>query len=67
MGSETFLYFTDYTVETDYSIWPYTNVVKDQGCIVEELAINHPFETNINGTYVTFNLAKSTNSLVYTR
>lgn len=27
IGSESFLYFKDYTVSTDYSIWPFTNIV----------------------------------------
>lgn len=35
LGSENFLYFTDYTVETDYSIWPYQHIVKDSGVFVE--------------------------------
>ena len=67
MGSESFLYFTDYTISTDYSIWPYQHIVEDKGCIVENLAVNHPFQTNINSTYVTLSLAKSPNSLVYNR
>jgi predicted membrane protein len=29
--------------------------------------VNHHFQTHINGTYVTFNLAKSPNSIIYTR
>ena len=67
LGSETFLYFTDYTVSTDYSIWPFEHVIEDKGAIVEENAINHPFQTNINSTYLTFNLVKSANSIIYTR
>lgn len=67
LGSETILYFTDYTVSTDYSIWPFEDIVEDKGCIVESLAINHPFQTNINGSYITFTLAKSSNSIVYNR
>ncbi len=67
VGSETFVYFTDYTVTTDDSIWPYEHVIEDKGCIVQDLAVNHPFETNINGTYATFNLVKSPDSIVYTR
>ena len=34
IGSESFLYFTDYTVSTDYSIWPFENQVKDSGVLV---------------------------------
>lgn len=34
LGSETFLYFTDYTVSTDYSIWPFSNIVEDKGLLV---------------------------------
>lgn len=67
LGSETFLYFTDYTVSTDYSIWPYSSIAEDKGCMVEDLAVNHNFQTNINGTFVTFYLAKSSNSIIYTR
>jgi hypothetical protein len=43
IGSETYVYFTDYTIKTDYSIWPFSDINTDSGCIVEDLAVNHPF------------------------
>jgi hypothetical protein len=34
IGSESYLYITDYTVSTDYSIWPFINLVEDKGVLV---------------------------------
>jgi hypothetical protein len=34
MGSLTYVYFTDYTINTDNSIWPFENWVTDQGALV---------------------------------
>lgn len=31
------------------------------------MAINHPFQTSIDGTYLTFSIVKSSNSIVYNR
>lgn len=35
MGVESFLFFTDYTINTDYSIWPFGNVIEDKGYLAE--------------------------------
>jgi len=35
--------------------------------MVENLAVNHPFQTNKQGVFVTINLVKSSNSIVYNR
>jgi len=67
IGSQSYLYFSDYTVQTDQSIWPFSKIETKTGCLAEDLAVNHPFQTNINGTYAAFSIAKSSNSIVYTR
>jgi hypothetical protein len=67
VGTESFLYFSDYTVTTDSSIWPYTSTQQTAGAIVEEPPNTCSFQTTKNGPFVLFNLVKSPRSIVYTR
>jgi hypothetical protein len=39
----------------------------ETGCIVEQKSINHPFSVHENTAYAYIYLAKSVNSLIYTR
>ena len=43
IGSEAWVYFSDYTINTDDSIWPYAHNSQKKGFIVEQKAINHPY------------------------
>jgi hypothetical protein len=52
IGSRTLIQFSDYNIETDSSIWPFSSIVNDIGTIVADPPIRHPYQTNINGTYV---------------
>jgi hypothetical protein len=59
VGSTQHVYFTDYTVKTDNSIWPFESWTTDQEALVESLSINHPFQAVPNGIYAHIYLAKS--------
>jgi hypothetical protein len=67
MGSEAWLYFSDYTINTDESIWPYPYNTVRKGWIAQEKSINHPYTVGPRMPLVTLILAKSSNSLVYDR
>lgn len=54
-------------MQTDNSIWPYTEVTTRKGYIVESKAINHPYTIGLGTPYASVFLAKSVNSLIYTR
>lgn len=66
-GSENYLYFTDYTILTDNSIWPFKNIQKEAGTIVQQNSLNHPFQTTINDSFIKFYFAKSPDSIIYNR
>lgn len=67
VGSQAWVYFSDYSVITDNSIWPYLEGLYKNGCIVEQKAINHPYTVSSGVPYASVYLAKSENSLVYNR
>lgn len=63
------LYFSDYDIETDYSIWPFENISSDIGFQTLHPPTGHPYPItpDNNANYLTFSLAKSPSSLTYTR
>lgn len=61
------MYLTDYTINTDYSIWPYSDIKSDAGFLAQDLAVNHPYQVGSKSSYVSFYIAKSSDSMVYTR
>ena len=65
IASETYLYVTDFTIDTDNSIWPYENFIKDKGFFAQDLAVNHPVQYGYY--YVGFYIAKSSDSYTYKR
>lgn len=67
IASETFLYITDFTIDTDNSIWPYESFEKDEGFFAKDLAVNHPLQYGAGSYYVGFYLAKSSDSYFYKR
>ena len=67
IASETFLYITDFTINSDNSIWPYESETTDHGFFVKDLAVNHPYQYSQGNYYVGFYLAKSSDSYFYKR
>ena len=66
-SSETYLYMTDYTINTDSSILPFESFTEEKGFYAESLAVNHPYEYSAGYPYAGFYVAKATDSRVYTR
>lgn len=68
MGTETRIYFSDYTINTDYSIWPFTDEKTDIGFMAETLNTQHPYAITQAGTaYVGMYINKDARSLIYER
>lgn len=69
MGIESYLYFADFDITTDYSIWPFSDVVEDDGFMTQSKPTSHPYSINAanNANYISFAVAKSANSLIYSR
>ena len=68
MGTENYLTFTDYSISSDYSVWPYEDIVEEEGVLVEDLTSKYSFQTNAqSGKYISFYFAKDSNSLVINR
>jgi hypothetical protein len=70
LGSESYLYFSDYNIESDYSIWPFTSKQEDDGFMTHNLPTSHPYSikpTDTNVYYVVFGIAKSPNSVFISR
>lgn len=65
MGVEAFLYFTDYKITTDYSIFPFGEYSVDSGFLAEETVRKNCYAVTKNNAYVEFNIAKSSRSLIY--
>ena len=69
LGAESYLYFSDYSIESDYSIWPFTSIEEDDGFVTLSLPASHPYSimNNSNVLYVVFGIAKSPNSIFISR
>ena len=66
-GSQLWLRFSDYTINSDNSIWPFkTNSVK-QGLIVEEKANTQNYKITPGKPLAAIYMAKSANSIVINR
>jgi hypothetical protein len=66
LGTETRLYFSDFTINTDYSIWPFSDDVTDIGFMAESLNTQHPYAITQPGTaYVGMYINKDARSLIY--
>ncbi len=66
-GSEYWLRFSDYTINSDNSIWPFTTNSVKQGLIVEEKASSQPYKVTPVLPYAAIFMAKSANSIVINR
>lgn len=67
MGVESFVYFTDYAISTDYSIFPFGDVVVDKGFMAENPNSKNQYMATENTAFVSFYLGKSSRSVVYKR
>jgi hypothetical protein len=69
MGVESYLYFSDFSIETDYSIWPFSATLDDHGFMALTRPTTHPYAISAlnHANYVTFALAKSPNSIFFAR
>ena len=67
VAAQTMLYITDYTIDTDNSIWPFESFVQETGFFAKDLAVNHPLQYSAGNYYVGFYLAKSSDSYHYKR
>ena len=69
MGVESYVYFSDVNIETDYSIWPFSSMYEEVGFMTQNQPTSHPYVINpINqASYVTFGIAKSPNSIFISR
>lgn len=68
MGVEAFVELSDYTIDTDTSIWPFEDVVNDKGFYSQNKMSAYYFPlTNSGISYVYFDLKKSAQKMVYTR
>ena len=66
-GSELWLRFSDYTINSDNSIWPFTDNSIKQGLIVEEKASSQSYKVGRAKPLASIFLAKSANSIVINR
>ena len=66
-GSQLWLRFSDYTINSDNSIWPFTTNSIKQGLIIEEKASSQPFKVAPGNAHAAIYMAKSTNSIVINR
>ena len=68
-GSEYWLRFSDYTINSDNSIWPFTTNSVKQGLIVEEKLSSQPYGVTpgLGLPYAAIYMAKSANSIVINR
>lgn len=67
IGSESYLYFSDYTINTDDSILPFEHILTKTGSIVEDKALSHPFAVTPYAALARIYLVRSSNSLTYQR
>lgn len=68
MGNEAYLYFSDYKIKTDTSIWPFSSNVNDEGFLVSGLPSQYPYYIYNNQTkYFSFYFAKGDVSTSYNR
>lgn len=67
VGAEAWVYFSDFVINTDDSIWPLESNIVEKGSIVENKAINHAFSVTPMTPYASIYMAKSVNLLSYTR
>ena len=66
-GSEYWLRFSDYTINSDESIWPFTTNSIKQGLIVEEKASSQSYKVTPGNPHAAIFFAKSANSIVINR
>ena len=65
-GGEAVIYLSDYTINSDQSIWPFEQVEKDTGFIAYEKGDRYSFNPK-SDFLLSIAFAKSTSSLTYER
>jgi len=66
-ASRYWIRFADYTINSDNSIWPFTDNSVKQGLIVEEKAGTQPYKVMPGLPFAQIFLSKSANSIVINR
>lgn len=68
MGVDANIEISDYKIETDDSIWPYANMVEDDGFFCDEKMVAHYYPLiNEDISYVYFSIIKSSQTFNYNR
>lgn len=69
IGVESYLYVSDYDISTDFSIWPFSNIIQDKGFMTNSMSTSHPYSLSAStqANYVTFGIAKSSKSTIFNR
>ena len=58
---------SDYTIETDNSIWPFESFQYDKGFFIKDKALLHPFQYSAGVPYLDLYISKSSDSYTYKR
>ncbi len=67
IAAEAWVYYADYEIVSDNSIWPFSQMKTETGLIVEGKSTIRPYGAFDDSALATLYLAKSPNSLKYKR